>query len=113
MAPRSRLEKYLSILEVLVPSPQDIETISYDADVECRTLKRHLDFLIAHRLIEERTQNKKVSYAITERGLMVFKTLQAQKYLEKMRSILPMVEEADEVGHLLSRPTQEFEEDSA
>jgi hypothetical protein len=44
---------------------------------------------------------------------MVFKTLQAQKYLEKMRSILPMVEEANEVGHLLSRPTQEFEEDSA
>jgi len=113
MPPRSRLEKYLSILEALVPDPQDVEGISYDTDLECRTLKRHLDFLISHKLVEERLlSQRKTAYAITERGVMVFKTLQAQKYLAKMKSILPMVEEANEVGHLLSKATRESEEEN-
>lgn len=110
---RSKLEKYLNILEVLVPQPLKFEKISYKANIECAVLKQYLNFLIVHKLVDERPLNKgKTVYAITERGLAVFKTLQAQKYLEKLRNILPVVEEASEVGPLLSRHSGNFEEES-
>jgi len=110
--PRSKLEKYLSILEVLVPRPLKFEKISYKANMECNMLKRYLNSLVSQKLVEERSLNNgKVVYAITERGLAVFKTLQAQKYLQRLKDILPVVEEASEVGPLLSRPASEFEEE--
>ncbi len=110
---RSKLEKYLSILDVLVPQPLKFEKISYKANIECATLKKHLAFLMAHKLVEERSPRKgRAVYAITDRGLAVFKTLQARKYFEKLRSILPLVEEASEVGPLLSKHSDKFEEES-
>lgn len=109
--PRSRLEKYLNILEVLVPKSLKFEKISYKTDIECNMLKRYLNFLISHSLVEERQLNKeKVIYAITERGFAVFKTLQAQKYFQKLRNILPLVEEASKVEPLLSKHSKEFED---
>jgi len=110
---RSKLEKYLSILDVLVPKPLKFENISYKANIECRILKRYLAFLILHKLVEERPFNKKdVVYAITDRGLAVFKTLRAQKYFQKLRNVLPVVEEASEVGPLLSKHASRLEEES-
>jgi len=109
---RSRLEKYLSILETLVPEPLEFEDISYKADIECSMLKRYLDFLLYHKLVEERRLNKKRTvYAITERGLAVFKTLRAQKYFQKLKNILPVVEEASNVGPLLSKHAHELGEE--
>ncbi len=111
--PRSKLEKYLNILEVLIPEPMRFENISYKANIECGTLKRYMNFLISHKLVEERRLNKKrVMYAITERGLAVFKTLQAQKYFKKLKNILPVVDEASEAGPLLSRYTRNLEEEN-
>jgi predicted transcriptional regulator len=111
--PRSRLEKYLSILEALVPKPLKIEKISYKTNIECSVLKQNLDFLTLYKLIEERSLGKeRVIYAITERGLAVFKTLQAQKYFQKIKKILPVVEEAGEVEPLLSRQPSQFEEEN-
>ena len=108
---RSRLEKYLSILEALVPEPLEFEGISYKSDIECSALKRYLDFLLRHNLVEERPLNKrKAVYAINERGLAVFKTLRAQKYFQKLKNILPVVEEASNVGPLLSEHTHELGE---
>ncbi len=110
--PRSKLEKYLSILEALVPQPSKLDKISYKTNIECRTLKRHVAFLIMNKLVEKRSSSKLGSvYAITERGLAVFKTLQAQKYFERLKTILPVVEEANDVGPLLSRQSAEFEEE--
>ena len=110
--PRSKLEKYVDILEVLVPKPLKFEKISYKTDMKCSMLKRYLTFLISHKLVEERFLAKeKTVYAITERGLAVFKTLQAQKYFQKLKNILPVVEEASEVGPLLSKHAGKFEEE--
>jgi predicted transcriptional regulator len=101
---RSKLERYLSILEVLVPRPSRFDKISYEVKTDIATLKQHLDFLILHKLVEERPSKKgKSVFAVTERGLAVFKTLRAQKYLQKLRSIMPVVEEADEIQSLLSK----------
>lgn len=110
--PRSKLEKYLSILETLVPQSLELEHISYNTNIECRILKRYLNFLISYRLVDERPLTKEeVVYGITERGLAVFKTLQAQKYFQKIKNILPVVDEASEVGTLLSKHSSQSKEE--
>jgi predicted transcriptional regulator len=110
--PRSKLEKYLSVLEALVARPLKFEKVSYEAKIDCTTLKQHMDFLVFHKLVEERNLTKgKAVYAITERGLAVFKTLRAQRYLQKLKKIMPVVEEASEVQSLLSRSSSPREDE--
>jgi predicted transcriptional regulator len=83
--PRSKLEKYLSILEVLVPQPLGFKKISYEADLKREMLKTYLRFLISHRLIEKHSFKKEGTvYAITDMGLAVFRTLQAKEYSERI-----------------------------
>jgi predicted transcriptional regulator len=108
---RSKLEKYLSILEALVTRPLKFEKVSYEAKIDCTTLKQYIDFLVFHKLVNRRHLPKgKDVYAITERGLAVFKTLRAQRYLQKLRDVLPVVEEASEIQSLLSRPIPQEDE---
>ncbi len=104
---RSKLEKYLSILEVLVSNTQRFEDISFKTKIECGSLKRLMNFLTSHKLIEERPFDEGVVYAITDRGIAVFKTLRAKEYFKRIRTILPVVDEAKEVSPLLSRQAPE------
>jgi predicted transcriptional regulator len=87
---RSKLEEYLDILEVLVPQSFKFKEISHKADIEGKTLKRHLDFLISHGLVDRASiERERNAYAITDMGLAVLRTLQANEYLEKIyQSIL-------------------------
>jgi predicted transcriptional regulator len=86
---RSKLEEYTSILESLASYPLNFKKISYEADIECKKLKKHLDFLILHHLVEKRPfRHKRMVYAITSMGLAVFKTLQAKEYSERLKNIL-------------------------
>jgi predicted transcriptional regulator len=112
MAP-SKLEKYLNVLEVLVDRPKKLDDIAYMANIECNAVKRSLEFLILNGLIEERSlrNGKRVVYAITERGLSVFKTLRMLKYLEKLKDTLPIVEEAREITPTLNQNSNEDWED--
>jgi len=104
---RSKLEKYLSILEVSVSNTQRFEDISFKTKIECGSLKRLMNFLISHKLIEERPFDEGVVYAITDRGIAVFKTLRAKEYFKRIRTILPVVDEAKEVSPLLSKQAPE------
>lgn len=109
--PPSKLDKYLNILKVLVLGPQKIDSIAYGAKMECTALKRYLDFLVSSGLVEERRRSDKwVVYAINDRGLSVFKTLRALKYLEKLKKTLPIVEEASEVAPVLTKHPQKRKE---
>jgi len=87
---RSKMEEYLSILEVLIPQPLNFKKISYKANIKGKMLKRHLDFLLSHMLIKEHSFEKEGTvYAITDIGLTVLKTLKAQELSEKIyQSIL-------------------------
>jgi predicted transcriptional regulator len=89
---RSKLEEYLSILEVLISQPLDLRKISHKVSIECKMLEKRLDFLLAHRLIEEKSFEKgKDVYTITNIGLAVFKTLHAKEYSERIyQNILRM-----------------------
>jgi len=110
--PPSKLDKYLTILKVLVLGPQKIDSIAFGARMECTALKRYLDFLVSSELVEElRRSDKRVVYAINDRGLSVFKTLRALKYLEKLKKTLPIVEEASEVAPVLTKHPQKRKEE--
>jgi len=109
--PPSKLDKYLSILEVLVLRPRKLDDIAYRVKMECRAAKHYLDFLVSNGLIEERRlRGKRVVYAINERGISVFKTLKALKYLEKLKKTLPIIDEAREVASVLTKHSQKWKE---
>jgi len=108
----SKLEKYLNVLEVLVDRPKKLDDIAYMANMECSSVKRSLEFLISNGLAEERNlrNGKRVVYAITNRGLSVFKTLRMMKYLEKLKATLPIVDEARDITSLLNQRSRELPE---
>lgn len=91
---KSKLESYEEILGVLVKKPLTIDKIAYETSMECTVLKQRLGFLIKHGLVGERLSGKKTTYAITERGLAVYRTLSFQKYLEKVANTIRTMDEA-------------------
>ena len=91
---RSKLELYEEILGTLVKKPLTIDSLAYETDMECAALNQKLDFLVKNELVEERASSKKTIYAITDRGLAVYKTLNFQKYLEKIANTIRTIDEA-------------------
>ncbi|MCJ7423626.1 winged helix-turn-helix domain-containing protein [Candidatus Bathyarchaeota archaeon] len=87
---RSKLEMYIDILKVLAHrGPLKLTHIMYKANVNCSVLKEYLDFLTKQNLVEERNAGeRRVVYAITQRGITVL------KYFRELKLVLPIVEEA-------------------
>jgi len=93
----SKLETYEAILEALVKGPLTIDNVAYETNMDCSALKPRLDFLLKNSLIEERRLREKIFYALTERGITVLKTLNFQKYLEKIADTIRTVDEASQI----------------
>jgi len=91
---RSKLEKYLIVLETLVAKPLEFDIILYQIDENWEVVKKHLDFLISHGLVERLPLGKKrVVYTITEKGLTVLDALHEQEDSEKHSQIMLVYEE--------------------
>jgi predicted transcriptional regulator len=99
---RSKLESYEDVLGALVKKPLTIDSIAYKTNIDCITLRRRLDFLMENGLVKERILSKKILYAITERGIAVFKTLNFQKYLEMVANTIMAMDEAIHVIPIIS-----------
>jgi predicted transcriptional regulator len=99
---RSKLESYEDVLGALVKKPLTIDSIAYKTSMDCITLRKRLDYLIKYSLVEERISSKKILYAITERGIAVFKTLNFQKYLEMVANTIMAMDEAIRVIPIIS-----------
>jgi predicted transcriptional regulator len=99
---RSKLESYEDILGALVKKPLTIDGIAYKTNIDCVILRRRLDFLMENGLVKERILSKKILYAITERGIAVFKTLNFQKYLEMVANTIMAMDEAIHVIPIIS-----------
>jgi len=106
---RSKLESYEAILEALVKKPLNIDKIAYKTSIDCIILNRHLDFLIKNGLVEERILGNKLLYALTERGITVFKTLDFQKYLKRISSTLMQIDDAMQTIRDISKNEKEKE----
>lgn len=113
--PPSKLETYLNILEVLVENPQKPDFIARKTHLKQEPLKRYLAFLVANGVVEKRKlmSSKQLVYALTERGMAVFKELRAMKYFEKLRESFPIVEEAREIASFLSKRSKDWREDDS
>lgn len=72
---RSKLEIYLDILKVLLPTgPLKLTYIEHKVNLNPSTLKEKLDFLTKQRLVEEQTiTNESTVFAITLHGISVLK----------------------------------------
>jgi predicted transcriptional regulator len=99
---RSKLESYEDVLGALVKKPLTIDGIAYKTNIDCVILRRRLDFLMENGLVKERISSKKILYAITERGIAVFKTLNFQKYLEMVANTIIAMDEAIHVIPIIS-----------
>jgi predicted transcriptional regulator len=107
---RSKLESYEAILEVLVQKPSTADGISFETSMDCKATDRYIDFLIKNGLVEERYSGSKMLYAVTERGVAVFKALNFQKYLEKVTKSLMAMEEALQIMPIITKRTGQQEE---
>jgi predicted transcriptional regulator len=91
---RSKLELYEAILNALVNKALTVDSIAYACNMDCIALRQRLNFLIQSGLVEERIYKDKMRYALTPRGLAIFKTLALTKSLEKLQTNMKRIEEA-------------------
>jgi len=90
----------------------NIDEIAYDANMGCTIVRHYLDFLIENGLAEERSEKGKTIYAITERGAMVYRILNFQKYIEKLTKSLRVMDDASQLIPIISKGTDDDKEDT-
>jgi len=103
---RSKLELYEDVLRALVKKPRTIDSIAYECNMDCVALRHRLDFLAKNGLIEERSYKGKALYALTKRGLAIFKTLTITRCLEKQQTSI-MIDNALQTLPALSEHNEE------
>jgi predicted transcriptional regulator len=91
---RSKLELYEDILKALVNKALTVDSIAYACNMDCVALRQRLNFLMQSGLVEERIYAKKTRFALTQRGLAIFKTLVLTKSLEKLQTNMKKIDEA-------------------
>jgi len=106
---RSKLESCEDILGALVRRPLTVDGIAYETDMDCAIIRRYLAFLVKNGLVEERALGKKTVHAITERGMAVFKTLNFQKYLERVTNAIMAMDEAVHIIPIISEGSNKKE----
>jgi predicted transcriptional regulator len=103
---RSKLELYEDVLRALVDKPLTVDSIAYKCNMDCVALRQRLDFLMKNGLVEE-NYKKKTFYALTKRGLAIFKTLAITKRLEKLQATIKMIDDALQSIPALSENSEE------
>jgi predicted transcriptional regulator len=91
---RSKLELYEDILTALADKHLTVDAIAYACSMECFALRQRLEFLLENGLVEERHYQKKTRYALTRRGLAIYKTLSLTRHLEKLQINMKKINEA-------------------
>jgi len=87
---KSKLEKRIDILRILIHGPIKLTNLMYKTELSQNDLKQHLDFLIQQNLVEEQNLGKDaIFYVITGRGVRV------------LNIVAPMISEARKSQALL------------
>jgi predicted transcriptional regulator len=103
---RSKLELYEDVLHALVKKPLTVDSIAYECNMDCIALRQRLDFLMKNGLVEENHKTK-TFYALTKRGLSIFKTLTITRRLEKLQTTSKMIDNAFQALPSLSEHSEE------
>ena len=107
---RSKLETYEAILSALAKRPLTVDSIAYRTNMDCTVLSQYLESLMKNGLVEERFTNKKKLYAITERGMAVFRTLSFQRYLDKIAKSIKAINMGETSTPIISKNQRNEEE---
>jgi predicted transcriptional regulator len=99
---RSKLESYEEVLRALAKKHLTIDRIAYACDMDCVILRQRLDFLTKNGLAQQETCKNKTVYALTRRGIAIFKTLVITRRLEKLQTTIKMLDDALQVLPALS-----------
>ena len=91
---RSKLELYEDILTALVDRRLTVDAIAYACNMDCIALRQRLAFLLKSGMVEEKTYRKQTRYALTRRGLAIYKTLTITRRLEKLQTTIKDVDDA-------------------
>jgi predicted transcriptional regulator len=91
---KSKLELYEEILYALVNKHMTVDAIAYACNMDCVALRKRLGFLLQQGLVEEKNFGNVTCYALTRRGLAIFKTLALTKRLEKLQTTMKKIDEA-------------------
>ena len=83
---KSKLEMYQEILTALAEKPLSLDAVAFRCKMDCIVLNQRLDFLLRNGLLEEKLCSAKKVYALTRRGIAIFKTLTLTKRLEKLQT---------------------------
>jgi DNA-binding HxlR family transcriptional regulator len=75
--------------------------------MDCVALRQRLDFLMKNGLVEEDNYKEKTLYALTKRGLSIFKTLTITRRLEKLQPTSKMIGDALQALPALSEHNEE------
>ncbi len=89
---RSKLELYEDVLAALAIRPLPVDGIAFVCNMDVVAVRKRLDFLIRNNLVEEKAFKNETSYALTRRGLAIFKTLEIAKRLEKLQTSIKIIE---------------------
>jgi predicted transcriptional regulator len=104
---RSKLELYENVLHALVKKHLAVDSIAYECNMDCIALRQRLDFLVKNGLVEEENYKKKTLYALTKRGLSIFKTLTITRRLEKLQTTIKMIDDSLQAFPALSEHNEE------
>ena len=91
---KSKLELYEDILTALADKRLTVDAIAYACNMDCIALRQRLDFLLKSGMVEEKIYKKQTRYALTRRGLAIYKTLAITRRLEKLQTTIKNVDEA-------------------
>jgi len=89
---KSKLEAYEDILQILSDKALTLDAIAFEGNMDCGLLHQRIMFLLQNELVEEKVNEKKTFYALTNRGSAVLKTLTLTKRLEKLQSTIVNVD---------------------
>lgn len=89
---RSKLELYQEILEALKDKPLNVDSLSYETNIDCPALKQRLDFLVQNGLVKEKALKRGTLFAVSYRGLAVLKALNVQRHMEQVKKAMLAVE---------------------
>jgi predicted transcriptional regulator len=104
---RSKLELYEDILTALVDRRLTVDAVAYACNMDCIALSQRLDFLVKNGMVEEKIYKKQTRYALTRRGLAIYKTLTITRRLEKLQTTIQNVDEALKMIPALSEYNEE------
>jgi predicted transcriptional regulator len=104
---RSKLELYEDILTALADKPLTVDAIAYACNMDCIAIRQRLNFLAKNGMVEENNYKKRKRYALTRRGLAIFKTLTITRRLERLQTTIKNMDDALKMIPALSEYNEE------